>query len=390
MRASQLTTSGIAVNEPIPAVAQRRRKLAVLGAFGGANAGDEMIMRSVLDNLREDGGYAGDTVVVCGRTPDLHARAIDYVPRDARVVLWKNPIAAARAVIGRDLFIGGGQLIDGMPGIKNPLIQAGLAAIVKATGGRVVVGGVGVGKLQGKAVRIAYGQLFALADAIIARDDDAAEVMRAISPSQAARIHSEADTVFAIADSIAGPQPVPVHDRRVVAFAIHHAPHLPMTDAPMAVAAMKRILDALPEGHRLELLAHDRRAEYDLEFAQHIAAQLADPRVSVRTFADTEECIDAYRKIRTIVSLRMHPIIIGLCAGCFVLPLESSRKQKALAARLGLHNHALETMTSLELPVMRALLGYGAAGQRPSSHALAALITSARNIFATMMQKESR
>ena len=129
-----------------------KRRLAILGAYGGVNVGDEMILRAAVLLARE-AGYGGRINVVGSRVPPAEVLRQDYDALDLGFVSWTRVGRAIAAVAGRDLFIGGGQLIDGAAGVQNPLLKAGLALVARATGARVMIGGVSSANLRSAAVR---------------------------------------------------------------------------------------------------------------------------------------------------------------------------------------------------------------------------------------------
>lgn len=355
-----------------------QRGAAVLGAFGGVNVGDEMILRAVLTQL-ERVGWRADPVVIGASTPDPEAQVADYDPRGVRFVSWRRPPAAARAVFGRHLFIGGGQLLDGAHGLQNVLVQLGLALVAVLSRKRVAIGGVGAANLENAWVRRAYGMLFGLSAMLRPRDEETHRAILAIAPGVDSRAVGAADVVFSMAEELAGGQPA--EERRVIGLALHHAPHFRLTDTALIESLVARLLGLLPDGYRLVLLAHDRRPDYDGRLVEQISGRFRDPRLSTLGFAGTEACISAYRELRTIISLRMHPIIIGACAGCFTVPLAGSRKQASLAQRLSLPLLDLDTLIDVDDGAFRTATGLGQKGPRPDAEALASATRQARAIF---------
>lgn len=355
-----------------------QRGVAVLGAFGGVNIGDEMILRAVLTELGRV-GWASAPVVIGGEASGPESRVEDYTSRGVNFVSWRRPPAAARAVFGRHLFIGGGQLLDGTHGLQNVLVQLGLALTARVSRRQVAIGGVGAVNLEGGLVRRAYAALFRLAAILRPRDEQTHREILDIAPGVGSRTVAAADVVFALAEELAGGRPAP--ERRVIGLAIHHAPHFRLTDAGRIEALVSRLLEMLPDGYRLVLLAHDRRPDFDLRLVEQVHGQFGDPRLTIRDFEGTEACIGAYRGMRTIISLRMHPIIIGACTGCFTVPLAGSGKQASLAQRLGLPLVSLGTLIDMNDEVFAEAVGLGCDGPRPDTEALALATRQAHAIF---------
>ncbi|HEV2746390.1 MAG TPA: polysaccharide pyruvyl transferase family protein [Allosphingosinicella sp.] len=335
-----------------------RRQLAVIGAFGGVNSGDEMILRALVEQARLN-GYEGTINVICGSEPAAEAARQDYADRGLSLVTWRNIAGAMRAVAGRDLFIGGGQIIDGTAGIRNAAVQAGLGVVARSTGGSVTVGGVSTRNLEAKLVRRIYRRLFALAGRIVTRDEDSLAEVRRICPAAANKSGSRSDFVFALAGLLRGASPA--RDRRRIGFAIHHAPHLALTAVEQSVAMLKRVAHVVPPDWELCIVAHDNRADYDLGLAHHLAERVGGG-TSVSSFATTDECAAFYRGLRSIISIRMHPIILGACAEAFCVPLLGSPKLADLSRRLLLRQWDMSELERLADDAFAGALGLSADG----------------------------
>lgn len=356
----------------------RTRKLAILGGYGGINIGDEMILRAAVARARAE-GWSGEIVVIGAESPSAGAAADDYAAFGLRPVSWRRPFAAARSVAGRDLFIGGGQIIDGVAGVQYPLLQLGLAAIARCTGGRVTIGGVSTARLDAPRVRQAYDGLFRCAHRIVLRDQASFDDVLAITPSAAAKAELKADLVFSMRESFAGGPAV--EERTTFAFAVHCAPTFAHTGMAATEAFLRRVEPLLEQGQELVILAHDRRQDWDLGFATELANRLGSSRVSVRAFATAGECIDFYRRVRTVISVRMHPIILAACAGAYCVPLAGSRKVADMATRLKVPHYDLEQLAQLDDVVLRAAIGVGRQGPGADPQAVLHLASEASDVI---------
>jgi len=354
------------------------RRLAILGAYGGFNIGDEIILRAVALKARA-AGYRGVINVLGPDAPPASALAADYEPYGLRFVSWRNPAAALAAVTGRDLFIGGGQVIDGAAGAKGPLMQFTLATAARATGGQVTIGGVSTERLSAPSVRRAYALLFRCAHRIVTRDEHSLADVLAIAPSVRAKAQSRADVVFGMRDAFAGGPAAAA--RTILAYAPHRSPSLTHSRLDESVALLRRVLARLAPGQTLALLAHDVRADFDLGLAREIAAELGDARAAVREFASVDDCIGFYRQVRTVAAARMHPIILGACADAYCVPLEGSRKVRDIAGRLGVAQHTPAGLLALPDSAFDRALGIGSEGPLADGSALDRLQADAREIL---------
>jgi polysaccharide pyruvyl transferase WcaK-like protein len=349
-----------------------------MGAYGGVNIGDEMILRAAV-KLARASGENEEINVIGPERPQYPAAIQDYEELGLRFASWHNPVAAVRAVAGRDLFIGGGQLIDGVAWLQYPVLKLALALIVRLTGGRVTIGGVSTAHLDSAAVRQAYDKLFRLTDRIVTRDRWSLRDVLEITPSAALKAHAKADLVFSLRDEFGGGPPV--EQRTTIAFAVHGIPWAPLTDFSTAIEFLRRAERLLAPGHEISIVAHDRRPQWDLGLANRLATELSSDRVSVRAFATVEDCIAFYRTARSVVSSRMHPIILGACAGAYCIPLSGSRKIEDMAGRLGVPLTTLSDLAQLTDEVFSMTIGIAGGGPLADENELTRLSAEARRVL---------
>lgn len=212
----------VIVNKSIP----KKRNLLVFGAYGGVNLGDEIILRAICARARSE-GYHDVINVVVGRFPDKAGLDADYTARNIKPISYRRPLALLKATFNRDVYIGGGQVIDGVAGMQLPLLQVLIALFSRATGGQVSILGSSTARLDQWSVRMVYRFLFALSNKIELRDTGSAQEVSAICPGSIMRITATADFVFSIRDQIVSS--VSIEDRRLILFSIYHAPKLQLT-----------------------------------------------------------------------------------------------------------------------------------------------------------------
>ncbi len=350
------------------------RPLAILGAYGGLNVGDEIICHAAV-HLSERGTDGTDTLIIGG--PDMYGRYWEHDPADAlKFVSWRNLIAAMRNMVGRNLIIGGGQIIDGRAGIGNPAVQLVLATVSRLTGGRIILSGVGAINLDRPLTRFLYRRLFRLASVVNCRDERSAETIRAISKSNNPQINTRNDLVFGLLDWLKGP--VPAAQRNIIAVAIHHAPHLALTPEKSVADMIRRIRENVGDRYKIHLVPHDFRDDFDPFMIRKILERLQDDNIEVQNLRSADQVRDYYQQVRTIISIRMHPIIIGACAGCYCVPLAATNKLTDVAGRLRLPIHTVEETLELDAADFCNLMGIGGDGHLAATDELEAMKAEAR------------
>lgn len=310
------------------------KKLVIFGAYGGANIGDEVILHAALFLARSRGFNGGDirVLTIVRSLVEKDQEANDYSSLGVRWAYIGNLFAAFKLLWGCNLFIGGGQIIDGAYGYKLPVMQLVAALICRISGGRVIVGGAGVYSVDTKIVKSLYSCLFSLCDEVVVRDDSSFGMLQYTSTPRK-NIRTAADIVF----SLRGELDVK-SEKKNVAFAIHKAPHLSLLNFDVAVKIAINLKEKYEDD--FVVVVHDSRPEFDLDFAKRLVAKVSEliggSVIPVKVFSTVEECLQFYSETRIIVSSRMHPLIIGCLAGSACLPLKGSSKVDEFARLAGL------------------------------------------------------
>lgn len=328
-----------------------KKKIVLCGAFGGANVGDEVIFHADLE-LAKTRGFTAPFGVLTFVPPSTAAAQELYNSPDLEAVYIKNAFAALRLAWGAQLFIGGGQVLDGAYGAKPALVKMVLAMAARLGGGRVVVGGAGAFKIEGIFTRFAYGVLFALCCDIALRDQASYdEISYASGTRKKGRV--AADIVFSLRQDLTRRA---CGTRDQVGFAVHCAPHtqfMQLDDAARMVAALWK-----QHGEALSILVHDNRPEFDLDFAHAIAAKAKEAHgcddIRVQVLDEVEACLNYYASAELIVSARMHPLIIGSLGGARCIPLKGSRKVDQFAQLVGLDLAAQDDAAGFEEAIANA------------------------------------
>lgn len=300
----------------------KRRGLVIFGAFGGVNIGDEVILESDLA-LAKAAGYREPVTVIGTSNSSVYRGKTSGAARATEFIYFKNLSKVLRALWGKDLFIGGGQIIDGSMGPKYAAIQLLFALWARISGGCVRVGGVGVSQIDGVWTRWFYNLLFHLCADVAVRDEASHQALQ-YSAAYRKIGRCAADVVF----SFPIDETSHVNNTRSrIGFAVHAAPHITYMDFDEA----KTLLLALIEKYgadNIDIIAHDNRLNFDLDFARRLATSVAGGQIAPRIlcFETVEECLTYYQRVKVIVSARMHPLIIGAITSCVCVPLQGSSK----------------------------------------------------------------
>ena len=320
-----------------------KRRLAILGAFGGVNIGDEAILESDIQ-CATAAGYKDNIVVIATANPTTAGTYYFDHPHVRDTIYFKQFRKSLRGVMGRDLFIGGGQVIDGSMGPKLAAVQLLFALLARVTGGSISIGGAGVFQLKTSATRFFYDTLFRLCTSITVRDQASFNALQ-FSSAFRKKGRLAADVVFSL-------EPSNIQNttaqRERIGVAVHNAPHVKFMQFEEAKRLLLEIIRVYGS-ESVDILVHDSRPAFDLDFARKLSDSISRSAVApnIRTFSSVNDCLQYYSQTKTVVSPRMHPLIIGAISGCSCVPLTGSSKVAEFARLTGLENYELANTAAI-------------------------------------------
>ena len=319
------------------------KKVVIVGAYGGANIGDEAILYAVVRLVRLYSNYKDVTVVTLLDGGEFNKyQAKEYPKLGVQWIAVSRFTSLLRLLWRSDVIIGGGQIIDGMYGATLPLIQFFVALCCRLSGGRVMIGGVGATDNYTLLTKIIYKSIFILSNVIILRD--AASLNRVQNLiGREHKLRYAPDFVFSLKADFPKAEV-----RRYAVLAVHHAPHLSLLNHEVATKIALHMSERF--GRNFVIVAHDLRPDFDLSFAKSVASNVAKlsnaQAPAVKIFSSTYECLEFYASATVVVSSRMHPLILAAISGCRCVPLAGSDKVSELCKTLELNAVLQEKLSS--------------------------------------------
>lgn len=309
-------------------------RVTICGAFGGVNIGDEAIAETMRAQLGRAFPSARVGLICFVRRAVLAQTG--YAMAETDIASREDWGTALRWLRAGPLVIGGGQMLNGSGLAKGPGYLLALAWMARLCGRPVFILGVGTRAIERFTLsRWCIRRLAAAARVIRVRDVQSRQALMACGVPEA-RIEVTADVVFS--GIVAPPADAVIpRDPSHICLAVHQSP-LVTHYGPADYAGFVQALAEARGATRIDLVCHDARPGYDLEFAHAVAAALkgrtAAP-VSVLAPASVAEAMALYAEAGLVASSRMHPLILGLAAGAQVLPLAGSAKVADLATLYG-------------------------------------------------------
>ena len=172
---------------------QNNKKVTIFGYFGFKNLGDELILLSLVQNLKN----RADITVLSKRpretAGELGVRAVNR---------W-NPFSAARQILASKTVLGGGGgLFQNKTSTLSLFYYLSLIVLAKIFSKRVVLLSQGIGPIHGRTARAVSRRILELADVITVRDRGSYEALKALGVKKEARVTG--DAVFALDFSPSG------------------------------------------------------------------------------------------------------------------------------------------------------------------------------------------
>jgi polysaccharide pyruvyl transferase CsaB len=293
-------------------------RVVVSGYYGFGNVGDEVVLDSLIEWLR-DTGHCRE-IAVLSSDPRQTARRLGVLSFDSR-----SPVEVMRALLRCEVLVsGGGTLIQDRTSVRSALYYLTILAAGLALRRQVAVVGQGLGPIRTRTVRTLTRLLLSRVDLIALRDFGSASLLKEIGvPVSDVRIG--ADLAFLS---------TAVRDERVESIAAERGP------VALVVAS-----------HR------DRR--FDREWASSLAIRMSEAvqgrrDVEVLAFQPADAASQAYdsawhpkvvqpsaadqlmRGFSVVVSARLHGLILAVRAGIPGIALAVDPKIRYFAEEAGL------------------------------------------------------
>lgn len=166
-------------------------KILISGYYGFNNIGDESILRTVIDNLREK--LPDVDITVLSQNPGLTAEKYGV-----KAVRRMNPPDIFRSVGRCDLLLsGGGSLLQDATSRKSILYYLAILALAQLLGKRTFIYSQGIGPITAPRNRRLTAWVLRRTDGIVVRDEGSRDLLRKIGVPEDL-IHVTADPVIRV------------------------------------------------------------------------------------------------------------------------------------------------------------------------------------------------
>ena len=365
---------------------EKRPFVAVCGAYGRGNAGDESILKSILQEIRE-------------QDPDVPVCVVSRNPAETRLTHRVRSIHTfdlpAFARLSRRSFLylnGGGSLIQDVTSRRSLWFYLYTLRRAHRQGIPVVMYGCGIGPVLHRADRRLAGKVISRnADVITLRENDSLaelealgvkgpEILLTADPSLTLRTHDRTMTEGVL--RAAGLDPA---GERYVAFLLRPWPGFEEKAPAFASAA-----DALArQGLKPVFLSVDRTL--DRPAAGYVMRLMTEQALQPEGVFSGEELSDLLSCMEAVVSMRLHGLIFAAGRGTPLVGVVYDPKVRAFLRYIG-QERAIDlgevTAENLTEAVAEARASASPEGQRAAVARLRALEMENRRVLARYLGKK--
>ncbi len=305
----------------------RHRTLAIWGAYGGMNIGDEAILVALVSLLRRRDLDPRSLIVQS--EPDEEANRA-YTRLGLQPISFRHPLRLLGALRRSDLVCGGGQLMDDRGGLGFPVgFTAVLVLVNRVLGGRPIIFGIGAEPVQRRASKWLVKTMYSRAHMAMVRDSPSEQALTGAGyPAEKTAVGG--DLALTLVDIERGNSSTEAQRLLLI----------PNRDS-QRVGNLAATFDAITAtaqqaGWHVTVMAHDRRSDYDAGELARMAEVLGTDDIEYVVPASLEAGLAHYRNADVVVSARMHPLLLSILHGVTPVAIPVVDKVRTLVTDLSI------------------------------------------------------
>ncbi len=285
------------------------RSIVICGAYGADNLGDETLLRVIIAQLRS----INPALSICVITRKPEKTALEH---GVSAVHTFDFAAIGRALKGADMFLcGGGSLIQNVTSRRSLYYYLGTVRLAKKHGCTVMMYGCGIGPLSHTLDRKQTAKVLnTCVDAITLRDEKSARLLAELGVAKP-EITLAADPVLSLygcdddeADRFMSDNGLNSDEK--ICFALR-----PWQLQPENLEALSAAVKYAYEELRLSPVFMTLNPELDTAVAEKVAKAAGVPYVILPAITDAELAIGVMKKMRLVVSMRLHALLFAASVG---------------------------------------------------------------------------
>ena len=292
------------------AVREKRAGVLICGAYGKGNAGDDAILRAIVNEMRT----IDPDMPVCVMSRRPTDTALDY--RVDSIFTFDVPRMHARMRRAAVYINGGGSLIQDITSNRSLYFYLYTLAAAKRRGASVMMYGCGIGPVVSERNRRrAAHVLNRCVDTITLREDDSRAELAlmgvthphiAMAADPALTLSPAADEIIDAAFDSAG---IPPHGN-YLCLCVRNWPGF-----EAAVPVIAQAVRYAREAHELELVILPIEMPKDASAGDAVARALGAEPYAFRRRFDTETTIGIISRMKCVLSMRLHALVFAARVG---------------------------------------------------------------------------
>jgi len=272
------------------------KRILMGGYYGFDNGGDELILFSLLKELKRLNSKAEITVL--SRNPSQTGKSYKV----KAINRW-NPLSVAAAVFHTDLFVfGGGGLLQDLTSSWSIYYYLGLILLAKLFFKKVILLSQGVGPIRRKIIRKVTGIVLGLVDLITARDEFSKFELAKLNGDLSVSIVP--DPVFNL-DGVSFRKGIAVNGRPVMGVSLQEG-----EKDERFRGVVREICDELVREMEAKIIFIPFHKWEDLEISKDIIARGTND-YELFLWQEVWDLFKIYDKIDLLLGMRLHSIILA-------------------------------------------------------------------------------
>lgn len=295
-------------------------KVVISGYYGFDNAGDELILESIISELRGRKTHIDITVFSLDPVKTSHTHQVKAINRWNPVLVWA---ALRRADI---LISGGGGLFQDDTGSASLYYYLMVILLARLLKKKVFLWAVGINDLK-RHNRLITARVLSMAHAITVREKDSFDLLK-LWGCPPGKIEVVADPVLLKDVTIGRLQ----DEKPRVAFILRQP-----RQGRGAVETFAKLADALHQRLNAQIMFVPFHVEQDLRFSLSVMEAMQTPARMVQ-WNTLPELADAMRKTDLVISQRLHGLILAALHGVPLIGISDDPKIDRFLKELGQKN----------------------------------------------------
>ena len=318
----------------------RKMDVMISGYYGSKNSGDEALLKSIVESLRQE--RSNINITVLSRRPE-ETKSSNGVAS----IYWLDIFSIIRTMRNTELLIsGGGNLMQDETSTRTLIYYLSIIKCARLTGGKVMLYANGIGPLNKKQNRELVAKQLNEIDLITIREEKSMKELEDLNITKP-RIEITADAAFTLEpvsvikeDSIKG---------NYFVISIRSWKNLDIEFEEK----IARFADYVKEKYRLEPVFIAMQPQYDLDISKRVNARLKNGgTVLVRRYS-VDEMLGIVRNAEFVLGMRLHTLIYAAKAGVPVIALGYGPKVEGIMAYM-----KQEFMTPVEDIAYEKIISY--------------------------------